>query len=210
MSIRVLLVDGHPVVRAGVRAMLHGSDIQVVAETDECQQAAEFAREYAPDVVLIEGRLPSGGGIDCVGRLKKARPEAAVLMFSGAANPTYAARAHALGAIGMVPKTADRTQLEAAIRRAAGGATCWTAEDRRRLSGGVERDLVQQLLETPLTRRENEVLQQLALGLSNREIAQTLGISYETVKEHVQHLLRKIGVSDRTQAAVWAVRNGLV
>ncbi|QDU88359.1 Transcriptional regulatory protein DegU [Pirellulimonas nuda] len=210
MAVTLLLVDGHPVVRAGVRALLAGVGIDIVGETDDPDVAVELARSLRPEVVLLEARLPRGSGLDAIGRIKRARSDSAVLMFSGSANPTYAARAHAFGAAGMVSKEASAQELEAAIRKVASGAASWSAEDRRRLSGGLEDRRVQELLETPLTKRENEVLQQLALGLSNREIALALGISYETVKEHVQHLLRKIGVSDRTQAAVWAVRNGLV
>jgi DNA-binding NarL/FixJ family response regulator len=95
------------------------------------------------------------------------------------------------------------------IKRAAAGENLWTKEEMRRISGGLS-GLQKSDIEIPLTIRENEVLQQLSNGLTNKEIALVLGISYETVKEHVQHLLRKIGVSDRTQAAVWAVRRNLV
>jgi DNA-binding NarL/FixJ family response regulator len=97
-----------------------------------------------------------------------------------------------------------------AIRTAATGESVWTREELRRVTGALATPRLAQDVEVPLTRRESEVLRQLALGLTNKEIAQALGISYETVKEHVQHILRKIGVADRTQAAVWAVRKGLV
>ena len=86
----------------------------------------------------------------------------------------------------------------------------WNRDELRRVTGALSTPRAAMELEVPLTKRESEVLKQLALGLSNKEIAQSLSISYETVKEHVQHILRKVGVSDRTQAAVWAVRKGLV
>jgi DNA-binding NarL/FixJ family response regulator len=107
-------------------------------------------------------------------------------------------------------KGATRDELLAAIRTAAAGESVWSREDLRRVTGALAAPRLGEDMEVPLTKRESEVLRQMALGLTNKEIAQTLGISYETVKEHVQHILRKIGVSDRTQAAVWAVRRGLV
>ena len=100
--------------------------------------------------------------------------------------------------------------LIAGIRTAASGESAWTRDELRRVTGALATPRLTADVEVPLTQRESEVLRQLAYGLTNKEIAQTLHISYETVKEHVQHILRKIGVSDRTQAAVWAVRQGLV
>jgi DNA-binding NarL/FixJ family response regulator len=128
-------------------------------------------------------------------------------MFSGNDNPTYVARAVALGAQGYLPKTASGKEIIAAVRAVAGGEDLWTRDLLRRVSGALASNSNTGVM---LTKREGEVLKQLAFGLSNKEIAQALGISYETVKEHVQHILRKIGVSDRTQAAVWAVRKELV
>jgi DNA-binding NarL/FixJ family response regulator len=111
--------------------------------------------------------------------------------------------------VGYLVKNASRDEIIGAVRQAAAGASLWSRDHLRRASqaapmlrGGADPD-------GALTKRENEVLKQLALGLSNKEIAQALDISYETVKEHVQHILRKLGVADRTQAAVWAVRKGL-
>ena len=102
-----------------------------------------------------------------------------------------------------------RSEIVAAVKTAAKGESIWSQEQLRRLTGGLisHRGAA---IDTPLTKRESEVMKQIALGLSNKEIALALGISYETVKEHVQHTLRKLGVSDRTQAAVWAVRNKLI
>jgi DNA-binding NarL/FixJ family response regulator len=128
-------------------------------------------------------------------------------MFSGYENPTYIARAVALGALGCVLKTASSKEILAAVKAVAKGDNIWTPELLRRVSGSL---LTSGKADVPLTKREGEVLKQLALGLTNKEIAHALGISYETVKEHVQHILRKLGVSDRTQAAVWAVRKNLV
>jgi DNA-binding NarL/FixJ family response regulator len=107
-------------------------------------------------------------------------------------------------------KCASRKEIIEGIRTASSGETIWTREELRRVTGALATPRVGANIEVPLTKRENEVLKQLAFGLTNKEIAQALGISYETVKEHVQHILRKVGVSDRTQAAVWAVRKELV
>jgi DNA-binding NarL/FixJ family response regulator len=104
----------------------------------------------------------------------------------------------------------SRDEFVEGIRQAAAGETIWSREELRRVTGALAAPRSNNESEVPLTKRENEVLKQLAFGLTNKEIAQSLGISYETVKEHVQHILRKIGVSDRTQAAVWAVRKNLV
>jgi DNA-binding NarL/FixJ family response regulator len=130
-------------------------------------------------------------------------------MYSGYDNPTYVARSLALGAVGYLDKSATRDEIADAVRQAASGATLWSREGLRRVSGALAGPQAAMDLEVPLTKRESEVLKQLALGLSNKEIAQALSISYETVKEHVQHILRKLSVADRTQAAVWAVRKGL-
>jgi DNA-binding NarL/FixJ family response regulator len=107
-------------------------------------------------------------------------------------------------------KGSSRDELVRAIKTAASGETIWSREELRRVTGALAAPRNGSEQEVSLTKRESEVLKQLAFGLTNKEIAQSLGISYETVKEHVQHILRKIGVSDRTQAAVWAVRRNLV
>jgi DNA-binding NarL/FixJ family response regulator len=131
-------------------------------------------------------------------------------MFSSFDNPTHIARAVALGANGWISKTATHEQLLAAIRTAATGESTWTREELRSMSGALATPrLSSDDVEVSLTEREGEVLRQIVQGLTNKEVAQTLHISYETVKEHVQHILRKVGVSDRTQAAVWAIRKGL-
>ncbi|HMP05395.1 MAG TPA: response regulator transcription factor, partial [Lacipirellulaceae bacterium] len=163
---------------------------------------------YRPDVVLLDVRMVGGDGLAALGRLRGELPQVPVVMFSGYDNPTYMARAAALGAAGYVVKSAGGEEIAAAVTQAAAGETLWPRGGPRRMLSAAAATRSADL-ETALTRRENEVLKQLALGLSNKEIAQALNISYETVKEHVQHILRKLGVADRTQAAVWAVRKGL-
>lgn len=210
MTIRLVVVDDHEVVRAGVQQIVAKSDgIRIVGEADNGEQAIGVIREERPDVALIDIRMPELDGLACLGRLQGEGVRTAVIMFSGYDNPTYVARAVALGAAGYLSKAASAEQLIDAVRRAASGEALWSREELRRMTGALSTPRESMELEAPLTKREGEVLKQLAVGLSNKEIALALGISYETVKEHVQHLLRKIGVADRTQAAVWAVRQGL-
>lgn len=210
MSIRLLIADDHAVVRAGLRTMIAGSDIEIVAEATNGNEALQLAAQHSPDVVMLDVRMPECDGIACLGRLRSELPNLPVLMFSAYDNPTYIARAVALGASGYLVKTASKEEVIVAIQNVASGESIWTREELRRVTGALSTPRVAVDLEVPLTKRESEVLKQLALGLSNKEIALALSISYETVKEHVQHILRKVGVSDRTQAAVWAVRKGLV
>ena len=210
MSIKLLIADDHEGVRYGLRSLMADTDIEIVGEATTGEQAIQMAMEGNPDVVLLDIRMPSGDGLNALGRLKLERPEIAILMLSTYDNPTYVARAVALGAAGYVLKGADREKLLDSIRKAARGESAWTRDELRRVTGALATPRLNADVEVPLTQRESEVLRQLALGLTNKEIAQALHISYETVKERVQHILRKVGVSDRTQAAVWAVRKGLV
>jgi DNA-binding NarL/FixJ family response regulator len=210
MSIELLIADDHEVVRAGLRYLVEGTDIRIVAEASDGNAANKLALKYRPHVVMLDVRMPDGDGLNCLARIKLDLPQVPVIMFSAYDNPTYVARAVALGAAGYLSKSAARDEIISAIRAAARGEMTWTREELRRVTGALVAPRSGPESEVPLTKREGEVLKQLAFGLTNKEIAQTLGISYETVKEHVQHILRKIGVSDRTQAAVWAVRKDLV
>ncbi|MEM9186030.1 MAG: response regulator transcription factor [Planctomycetota bacterium] len=210
MEIRLFLVEDHPVVLAGVRAFVDDSEFVIVGEALNAIEAVERAPRAEPQLLLMDVRLPGPDGLECLGRLRKAGVSAPALVYSGYENPTYVARAMALGASGFLLKSVSRGELLSAMRTTAAGQTCWSRDEVRRLTGALAAPRVEDDIEAPLTRRENEVLKQLAFGLTNKEIAQALGISYETVKEHVQHILRKVGANDRTQAAVWAVRRGLV
>lgn len=209
-KIRVLVADDHEVVRCGLRSLLADTEVEIIAEVATGEAAVKYALEHDVDVVLLDIRMPSGDGLTALGRIKLDKPEMPVLMLSTFDNPTYIARSVALGASGYVLKGASREDLVKAIRTAAAGESAWTRDELRRVTGALATPRLAADVEVPLTQRESEVLRQLAYGLTNKEIAQALHISYETVKEHVQHILRKIGVSDRTQAAVWAVRKELV
>jgi len=210
MSIDLVIADDHEVVRAGLKSLLEGTDIRVVAEAVDGNAAFKLANKHRPDLVLLAVRMPNGDGLSALARIKLDLPNVPVVMFSSHDNPTYIARAVALGAAGYILKSASRNEIVDGIRAAAGGETIWSRDELRRVSGALAAPRNGSDADVPLTKRESEVLKQLAFGLTNKEIAQSLGISYETVKEHVQHILRKIGVSDRTQAAVWAVRKNLV
>ncbi len=210
MSIKILIADDHEVVRIGLKTILADTDVEVMAEVSTGEEAVKYALTHRPDVVLLDVRMPEGDGLTALGRIKLDKPDMPILMLSNFDNPTYIARAVALGAAGYLLKSCTRDELLAAIRTSAAGETVWTRDALRRVTGALATPRLAADVEVPLTQRESEVLRQLAYGLTNKEIAATLHISYETVKEHVQHILRKIGVSDRTQAAVWAVRKQLV
>ena len=209
MTIRVLLADDHEVVRWGLKSLFQDTEVEVVGEASNGEETLRVAAETDVDLVILDVRMPDLDGLNVLGRLKLDRPDLPVLMLSTYSNPTYVARAVALGASGYMLKDIDRDRLLDLVRRSAAGESLWTRQELRRISGALSTPRLSADVEFSLTRRENEVLLQLALGLTNKEIAQALYISYETVKEHVQHILRKIGVTDRTQAAVWAVRKGL-
>jgi len=210
MAIKLLTVDDHEVVLLGLRIAAQGTEIDIIGEASNATDAIKAVNTRLPDVVLLDIRMEGGDGLNTLGRLKLDFPELPIVIFSAYDNPTYIARAVALGAAGFVMNNAPRERLLDAIRKAAAGDSAWTREELRRVTGALAAPRLTGDIEVPLTQRESEVLRQMALGLTNKEIAKMLGISYETVKEHVQHILRKIGVTDRTQAAVWAVRKNLV
>lgn len=211
LTIKVLIADDHEVVRTGIRSIVsQDPDIEVVGEATTGEETVAMAIEMEPDVVLLDIRMPGNDGLNALGRIKLDRPRMPIVVLSTYDNPTYVARAVALGANGYLMKTATHNEVIDAVKRASEGENIWTREELRRVTGALATPRLSDDIEVPLTRRESEVLRQLAHGLTNKEIAQALGISYETVKEHVQHILRKVGVADRTQAAVWAVRKGLV
>jgi DNA-binding NarL/FixJ family response regulator len=210
MSIRLLVADDHELVRSGIVSLLANSGIEVVAEAATSNEVVAQAREHKPDVVLLDIRLRESDGLTALQDIQREMPGTRVVMLSTYENPTYVARAHALGASDYVLKGASRDELVGAIKAVAAGEAPSEYGEMSRVAGTLADRQKQADSEVSLTQRETQVLRHLAMGLSNKEIGQSLSISVETVKEHVQHLLRKMGVADRTQAAVWAVRNGLV
>ena len=210
MTVTVLLADSHPIIRTGLQSLLTDDLISVVGEANDGKDAFELTERLRPRLLISEVTMPRMDGLTCLTKINELELPTKVLFYTGQINPTYAARAMALGAVGLINKSTPIEPLVGAIKQAARGKSVWSEQAVRRHTGGVLVPPQDGAAVMPsLTTRESEVLKQLAFGLSNKEIAQALGISYETVKEHVQHVLRKLGVADRTQAAVWAVRNRL-
>ncbi len=210
MSIKLLVADDHEVVRSGLASLLKGTDIKIVAEASNGEEAVEQALKVRPDVVLMDIRMPESDGIEALEAIRKEAPGMKVVMLSTYDNPTYVARSVALGACDYVLKGSQRQTLITAITKAAAGEDPVETSMLFRIKATMAKRQESTDEDVPLTKRELQVLRHVALGLSNREIGRSLGISIETVKEHVQNILRKIDVNDRTQAAVWAVRRELV
>jgi DNA-binding NarL/FixJ family response regulator len=210
MSIKLLICDDHEVIRTGLASLLAGTDIEIVGEAPNGKEAIKQAIKLKPDIVLLDIRMPDGDGISTLEKLRSKAPTCKVVMLSTYDNPTYVARAVALGATDYVLKGSSREDLVAVIRSAAAGESPCPAGELKRIAAAMKVKQVVDDDDVPLTQRETQVLRHVALGLSNKEIGRSLEISVETVKEHVQNILRKIAVTDRTQAAVWAVRKGLV
>jgi DNA-binding NarL/FixJ family response regulator len=210
MSIKLLVVDDHEVVRSGLASLLKGTNIKIVAEAANGEEGVEQALKVRPDIVLMDIRMPEMDGIEALEAIRKEAPDMKVVMLSTYDNPTYVARSVALGACDYVLKGSKRQVLITAITRAAAGEDPAETSMLFRIKATMAKRQKSTDEDVPLTKRELQVLRHVALGLSNREIGRSLGISIETVKEHVQNILRKIDVNDRTQAAVWAVRRELV
>lgn len=210
MSIRILIADDHEVVRSGLASLLAGTDVEVVGQASNGQEAASLARELKPDVVLLDIRMPDSDGLAALDQISTELPDTRVIVLSTYDNPTYIARAITLGASDYLLKGASRDDLLTSITAVHAGDTMRRSPELRRVAGTMRTTTMVMDDAAPLTQRESQVLRHVALGLSNKEIGQSLSISIETVKEHVQNILRKIECSDRTQAAVWAVRKGIV
>ncbi|MGI5244419.1 response regulator [Dactylosporangium sp. CA-139066] len=213
--IRVLVVDDHPVVRQGLRTFLDlQDDIAVVGEASDSASCVAEARRTAPDVILLDLRMPGGDGVEALHALHgpgpgndRAEPPLAtprVLVITSFTDPSAVLPAVRAGAAGYVYKDVDPPALAAAIRAVHAGHVLLHPDVARLLADGPPPAEA-----AHLTAREREVLAEVARGRSNREIARTLGLAEKTVKTHVSAILTKLGVQDRTQAALYAVRSGL-
>jgi DNA-binding NarL/FixJ family response regulator len=204
--IRVVLADDHAVVRQGLRTFLDlQEDIEVVAEASDGEEAVEAAERLDPDVVLLDLVMPRLDGVGALERLRAVRARVVVLTSFGDDDKLFAAlRA---GAAGYLLKDVQPTELVRAIRSAHAGESP--------LSPAIATRVVEEVSQGPasahddLTPRELDVLALIARGRSNKVIARELGVAEKTVKTHVSHILGKLGVSDRTQAALYAVKQGL-
>ena len=210
MAVKVVNADDHEVVRRGLISLLAGSEVKIVGEAASGDEAIKITRKLKPDVLLLDIRMPGKDGLNVLEKVRSDMPNVRVVMLSTFDNPTYVARAVAAGAHDYILKGSNRSELINSIAGAAAGQLPMRAGELRRVATTMANRVATPDPDIPLTQRETQVLRHMALGLSNKEIAQSLTISVETVKEHVQNILRKIAVSDRTQAAVWAVRRGLV
>jgi DNA-binding NarL/FixJ family response regulator len=210
MLVRLMVVEDQPVIRSGLETLLADTGITIAESASTVAEAVSRAASTKADLVLLDIRLGEGDGLAALAQIKAQRHSLPVLIYTGYDNPAFAARAVALGAAGYLLKGTGREDLISAIRRAALGEVLWTREELRRVTSALAAPRTSYDIDVPLTKRELEVLTRIVDGHTNKRIATDLSISYETVKEHVQHLLKKIGVADRTQAAVWAVRSGIL
>jgi DNA-binding NarL/FixJ family response regulator len=202
----VLVVDDHPVVRQGLRTFLDlQPDLAVVGEAADGPECVEQAVACDPDVILLDLRMPGGDGVAALRGLRERGVAARVLVITSFTEPAAVLPAVRAGAAGYVYKDIDPPALAAAIRSVHAGHVLLHPDVARLLAAGESAPAG-----TQLTPRELDVLAELARGRSNREIAKALTLSEKTVKTHVSAILMKLGVADRTQAALHAVRSGLV
>lgn len=211
LAIRLLVADDHEVVRSGIGTLLEGSDVEIVGLTGTVEETVTLTKQVSPDVVLLDVRMGEEDGLIALEQIRCEKPELPVIMISTYDNPTYVARAIALGAHDYILKDSSRIEVLEAVRRAAAKESPSDGSILRRIQVTMsKRKDRTDSKDVPLTNRELQVLRHIALGLSNKEIGTSLAISVETVKEHVQNILRKLDTADRTAAAVWAVKSGLI
>ncbi len=212
--ITTLIVDDHQMVREGLRSMLEVPDIEIVGEASGGEQAIKQVIALSPDVVLLDIRMPGMDGLAALARIKQVRPTTRVVMVTTYRNTSYLLQALAKGAAGFILKDIPQEDLLATIRAVAGGTSQVDQSFLESVLRDLNRSQIQQDiavgLAEPLTPREMDVLRLMVEGLTNQAIAKTLVLSPSTVKSYVQTVFKKLDVSDRTLAAVKAIRLGLV
>jgi two-component system, NarL family, response regulator LiaR len=211
--IRVLIVDDHAVVREGLRTFLELQDgIEVVGEAGDGEQAVEQAATLAPDVILMDLVMPKLEGVGAMRALRERSPSSRVIVLTSFIDDGRLMPALEAGAAGYLLKDVEPSELARAVRSACIGEAMIDPTVAARLLRTLSEPRVSAGGDggEHLTRREREVLELIAAGRSNKRIALELGIAEKTVKTHVGHLLAKLGVADRTQAALLAVQRGLV
>ena len=218
---RLAIVDDHELSRAGLWDMLTDvSEFEIIGEAKDGLEALELCRRARPDLMLMDLRMPRMDGLAATRAIKQEHPETSVLVMTMHENPDYLLGALRAGAAGYILKDADYEEVVSAIRQVLSGesplAPELAAQLLRRLAREVQDTTEVALkiksasLSQPLTPRETEVLEQLAQGKTNRQIAEEFVVSVGTVKNHVEHLIGKLGVSDRTQAVVQALQLGII
>jgi two-component system nitrate/nitrite response regulator NarL len=215
--VRLLVVDDHTLFRRGLIALLslHGEAVEVIGEAANADEAQRRASELQPDLVLLDNHLPGVRGIEALPGLQQAAPKARVLMLTVSEDEDDLAAALKAGASGYVLKTIEGDALVDAIRRCVGGESVVSPELTSKLVGALRSASQPEAAAAPadplsaLSPREREIVRLVANGLSNKEIARSLAITEATVKIHVQHLLRKLNLKSRVQAAVFAAGCGI-
>jgi DNA-binding NarL/FixJ family response regulator len=202
-KIRVFSVDDHPLLHEGLETVIKAqSDMVMVAEASNGQDAVQQFREHAPDVTLMDLRLPDMSGIDAMIAIRSEFPDARIIILTTFAADTEIQRALEAGARAYVLKSMPPRELVDIIRQVHAG--------KKRIPPEIAAHLAEHYSDEALTGREIEVLQQVAGGNRNRDIAEKLFITEETVKVHVKHIMEKLGASDRTQAVAIGVRRGII
>jgi DNA-binding NarL/FixJ family response regulator len=205
-SIRIIICDDHPVVRAGLSGMISGEpDFEVLGEAENGKEAVALTGELKPDVVLMDLRMPEMDGVTAIRHIKTAYPKVQILVLTTYESDADILRAIETGATGYLLKDAPREELFGAIRL--------VAEGKSPLAPGVATRLMQRMRgsdEEGLSTREIEVLELVARGTSNKEIAKQLWVSETTVKSHMLHIFDKLGVTDRTAAVTAALKRGII
>ena len=201
--IRVVTVDDHPLLREGISALINSQpDMHMVGEAATGLEALERFRELRPDITLMDVRLPDKSGIDALMAIRSEFPEARVIMLTTSEGDVEIQRALAAGAQGYILKSMPPKEMVEAVRQVHAG--------KKRIPPVIAAHLAEHYADEDLTAREIEVLQQIAGGNRNRDIAGRLFISEETVKVHIKHIMEKLGANDRTQAVAIAIKRGII
>ena len=215
MSIRLIVIEPLEIVRLGLRALFHQPDFvswefEIVAEAAMPDKMLSLCSSFQPDIIMTEIQFPGMSALDEIQSLKQTLAKVKVLVYTASDNPAFLARSAVIGVDEYVEKSTPTADLLAALVNLHGGKERPIGHKLNRITKQMTSKRIPIGQEVPLTGRELQVLRHIAFGMSNKEIARSLTISIDTVKEHVQNILRKTGLRDRTHAAVWAVRNKII